>query len=237
MSLNVTIEYESIFDELIRKHGKLAVIREIQLREDTCISWQRKQGLTYDLQVIFIGKTGYGKSSTLNSIIGTNIFKTDDVSSCTKTLHSAEYRIYNDKPFYFSLCDLPGVGESSEADEKYLEWYRKILLKSNCVVYVMRADQRDYSIDEKIFNDLFQNSYEKKKVIVALNYADKVEPINRKHPFIPSDAQRKNLNEKVEVISRLFTIPSNNILYYSAVEEYNVSKLVNLIADVIKRQF
>ena len=70
-----------------------------------------------------------------------------------------------------------------------------------------------------------------------MNYADKVEPINRKYPFTPSDAQRKNLNEKVEVVSRLFAIPSRNILYYSAVEEYNVSKLVNLIADVIKRQF
>lgn len=237
MGLNIRIEYESQLDELIQAYKELAFLKKVMIHEDSCIAWQRKQGVTYDIQVIFIGKTGYGKSSTLNGIIGKDVFKTDDVASCTKRLHSAEYRIHEDKPYYFSLCDLPGVGESKEADEQYLEWYRSILLKSNCVVYVLRADQRDFSVDEKVFKDLFRTASEKRKVILALNYADKIEPINRKSPFSPSEAQLKNLNEKVYTISGLFDIPKSNILFYSAVERYNLHELVLQISNVVKSQY
>lgn len=237
LGLNVQIEYESDIDELIERYHNLSFLKTIQLREDASISWSRGNGVTYDLQVIFIGKTGYGKSTTLNSIIGNKVFETNDVTSCTKKLHSAEYKIHDNKPYYFSLCDLPGVGESSEADEKYLEWYRNILHKSNCVVYVLRADQRDFTIDEKIFSSLFQNQSEKGKVIVALNYADKVEPINRKYPFQPSEAQLNNLKERMNQVSRIFDIPKNNILYYSAGEGYNIVRLINGIKKVIQYQY
>lgn len=237
MGLSIQIEYESDIDELIDRYNSLAFLKHIQLREDASISWNRESGVSFDLQVIFIGKTGYGKSSTLNSIIGSKIFETNDVTSCTKELHSAEYRLDSKKPYYFSLCDLPGVGESSEVDEKYIEWYRNILLKSNCVVYVLRADQRDFTIDEKIFNSLFHSQTEKKKVIVALNYADKVEPINRKHPFRPSEAQLNNLKERMNQVSRLFNIPKGNILYYSAGESYNLESLISIIKKVIQYQY
>ncbi|WP_449619512.1 GTPase family protein [Robertmurraya sp. Marseille-Q9965] len=237
MGLDVQIEYESYIDELIERYHDLSFLKTIQFREDASISWNRENGVTYDIQVIFIGKTGYGKSTTLNSIIGNNVFETNDVTSCTKKLHSAEYKIHDNKPYYFSLCDLPGVGESSEADGKYLEWYRDILQKSNCVVYVLRADQRDFTIDEKIFSSLFKNQAEKRKVIVALNYADKAEPINRKYPFQPSEAQLNNLKERMNQVSRIFDIPPKNILYYSAGEGYNIEILVSMIKGVIQYQY
>lgn len=237
LSLDVQIEYESDIDELIERYSSLSFLKSIQLRADASISWDRESGTTYDLQVIFIGKTGYGKSTTLNSIIGNRVFETNDVSSCTKKLHSAEYKLHSKKPYYFSLCDLPGVGESTEADERYLEWYRDILLKSNCVVYVLRADQRDFTIDEKIFSSLFQNQAEKKKVIIALNYADKVEPINRKYPFQPSEAQLINLRNRVNQVSQVFDIQRGNILFYSAGEQYNMKILINAIRGIIQQQY
>jgi len=237
LGLNVQIKYEANIDELINRYNSLSFIKSLQLNEEASISWNRESGVTFDIQVIFIGKTGYGKSTTLNSIIGNNVFETNDVSSCTKELHSAEYKLHADKPYYFSLCDLPGVGESSEADEKYLKWYRDILHKSNCVVYVLRADQRDFSIDEKIFKSLFQNQTVKKKVIVALNYADKIEPVNRKYPFRPSESQIDNLKERLDQVINIFNIPNDNILYYSAGESYNIERLVSKIEKVIKNQY
>ncbi len=36
------------------------------------------------LPVMFIGKTGYGKSSLLNHIIGKSVFLTDDTRPCTQ---------------------------------------------------------------------------------------------------------------------------------------------------------
>jgi len=54
-----------------------------------------------------------------------------------------------------------------------------MLNKSNCVVYLIRADHRDFRIDLECFKALFEmeNENEKSKVILALNYADKIEPV------------------------------------------------------------
>lgn len=234
MNLSVSIEYESKIDELAKDFKSLSFLKNSTIHENNSISWQRKDCTSYDLQVIFIGKTGYGKSSTLNTIIGKDVFRTNDVLSCTKELYSAEYKINDRKPYYFSLCDLPGVGESDEADKQYLQWYRDILIKSNCVVYVLRADQRDFAIDEMIFSELFKNSIEKKKVILALNYADKIEPISRKLIFKPTGIQLENLNKKMNTVSNLFNMPKSNIIYYSAAQKYNVNELVNKISNIIK---
>lgn len=233
MGLTVKIEYVSNIDELIRHYNKLRVFKNKNIVESTSISWDRGGITSYDLQTIFIGKTGYGKSTTLNKIIKNDVFETDDVSSCTKELHSAEFKINNSKEYYLSLCDLPGVGESHRADKLYMDWYRKILLKSNCVVYVLRADQRDFSIDEKLFNDIFRNKEEKKKVIIALNYIDKIEPINRKYPFTLTGQQLENVKEKVNTVSKIFGVNKKDIVYYSASENYNISVLMNKVAQKI----
>lgn len=237
LGLNVQIEYESEIEELINRYNNLSFLKNLNLSENTSYLWQRESGTSFDLQVMFIGKTGYGKSTTLNRIVGSKVFDTDDIASCTKALHSAEYKLHANKPYYFSLCDLPGVGESTEADDKYLEWYRDILIKSNCVVYVLRADQRDFSLDEKIFNSLFHNLSEKKKVIIGLNYADKIEPLNRHYPFKASEAQIKNLNERIDQVQRIFKVLKSNILFYSAGEGYNVENLVGMIKNVIQQQY
>lgn len=234
LGLNVRIKYEAGIDELTKKYCDLSFLKTMEFSGDSSISWNRNNEVTYDIQVIFIGKTGYGKSTTLNSIVGNNVFETNDITSCTKEIYSAEYRINDDKPHYFSLCDFPGVGESVEADKKYLNWYKNILQKSNCVVYILRADQRDFTIDTEVFSQIFENKVERSKVIIALNYADKVEPINRKNFFQPSEAQLDNLKERVNQVSKIFDVPSKNILYYSAKEAYNIQILIKKIRDIIQ---
>ncbi len=70
--------------------------------------------------VVFIGKTGYGKSTTLNCLLGKDIFETDDIRSCTKESDYA-LLITNNKGIVF--CDLPGIGETRDADTKYRNEY------------------------------------------------------------------------------------------------------------------
>ena len=119
-----------------------------------------------------------------------------------------------------------------EADEKYLEWYRNMLIKSQVVVYVLRADQRDYSADEKVFKTLFKDNTAYEKVIMAINYADKIEPINRNEGL--SNEQIANLQRKVEYVSNIFKIEKNNIIYYSAKDQINIDLLVDKIAKKLK---
>lgn len=181
------------------------------------------------LPVMFIGKTGYGKSSLLNRITGTNLFPIDDIRPCTKEIDAAVYRLREYPSHFLALCDLPGVGENEQADRQYMGWYSGLLECSPCVVYVLRADQRDFSVDERVFQTLFLNEETRDKVIIALSYADKIEPINRGSEL--SEAQLDALERKVDQVSELFSIPSYRIFPYCAHTSYGVKDLVNEISE------
>lgn len=241
MGLRVHTVHSANINELIERYPCLKCLKSMRVPKDGMHTWKinnsyfrysNQEG--YAIQVMFIGKTGYGKSTTLNQIVGKEVFETSDVSACTKDLYEALYKTSPFDSTFFSLGDLPGVGESHYADDHYYTWYKEMLRKSDVVVYVLRADQRDFAVDEMIFKNLF-SSDDKKKVILALNYADKIEPVNRKRGL--TSEQLYSLQRKVYEVSRIFEMPRSNILYYSAVEKINLNLLVERISDKIGSKF
>lgn len=233
MELSVHIQHSAEIIELEKRYVCFEYLRNSSVIMDKNIDWDYEKQLVHGLQVIFIGKTGYGKSTTLNKIVGRNVFKTDDVAVCTKDLYCALYKISDDEKSFLILSDLPGIGESNYADQHYYSWYKDMLIKSQCVVYVLRADQRDYSIDEVIFKEMFKSSTEREKVMIALNYADKIEPISEQK--VLSQKQLLNLNKKMEYISAKFRIPKDDIVYYSATESINLEAIPLKIASKLKK--
>lgn len=240
MKLKVHTVYSAEINELTVRYPCLSFLEhffvpQIEMNQWTMSNdyWGYKDEIVHELQTMVIGKTGYGKSSTLNRIIGCGKFETDDVSVCTKDLYEATYRIDKRTKTFLSLCDLPGIGESNYADDHYYVWYRDMLEKSHCVLYVIRADQRDYAMDEMIFRNIFSDSSEKEKVVLALNFADKVEPVNR-HSVELLPKQRANLETKVNDVSKIFQISKRNIVYYSAKSNLNMDILVRCIAEKLK---
>ncbi len=192
---------------------------------------------------IFIGKTGYGKSTTLNALCGHELFETNAVTSCTKELFCIAYDLSN-RPKnalqktaaprdMFAFGDLPGVGESVIADQGYIEWYREFIASSDCVVYVLRADQRDFSIDQQTIAAVLP--HQKQNLLIGLNYCDAVEPLSRSRPFMPSQAQITNIERKCEEITRIFGIPREQIIPYSATEQWQLDVLVSKIAERIRK--
>jgi len=234
LGLSVEIVHESMLDELINEFGELSFLKGLDISKDNSICWEIHGKHSYCIQAMFIGKTGYGKSTTLNKICGQELFKTDEINSCTKSLFSAEYKLDIHKNHYFSLCDLPGIGESISADKAYVEYYAGMLKKSHCVVYVLRADQRDYTKDHEILKLLFKTEEQKKKIVLAVNFSDKIEPVSRFSPFIPSQKQIENMDRKLHEIQKLFKIPKSNIVFYSAAEGYNLNVVVEKIAGLLK---
>lgn len=239
MSLTVHINHSADIHELINKYQHFDFLKSIAINESNSISWSMsnsywnlKEAIIYQIQVMFIGKSGYGKSTTLNKIIGKDVFECDDIKACTKDLYSANYRLQKNENHFFALCDLPGIGESNDADVKYNEWYKEMLIKSQCVVYILRADQRDFSIDELLFKKLFKTSLERKKVIIALNFADKIEPLSRNLSLSPT--QIENLNTKVIDVQKIFNVSKGQVLYYSAQDMLNIDLLVDKMTKVIK---
>jgi len=211
--MEISIVHKSDIEELLRISFTFDFLQRYQIREQSRLLWYTSNGANqHAIQTMFIGKTGYGKSTTINRIIKREVFATDDIASCTKRLYCADYKIHKYKEHYFSFCDLPGIGQSEMADTQYMEWYRGMLEKSDCVVYLIRADQRDFVRDERVFQTLFKTKEQKRKVILAINYADKIEPVNRSMPFNPSFEQMRNLQEKKRYTSDIFNIPQSEII-------------------------
>ena len=130
---------------------------------------------------------------------------------------------------------MPGIGESNYADNQYYEWYRDMVKKSHCVVYLLRADQRDFAVDEILFKSMFASYEDRKKVIFALNFAEKIEPISRENQL--SSQQILNLNKKVKEVAQIFNVSREDILYYSAKDNINIDVLMKKISDKLKLNY
>ena len=231
MELKVNIMHESHIDVLIARYRYFEGFKDMVLTPKDRNIWNRKQGATYDAQVIFVGKTGYGKSTTINAIVGAGIMESRCNEPCTRVCQSVEYRLHPNKNHYISFGDLPGIGESIEADRAYLELYSNFLRKTDLPVYILRADTRDWTVDEKAFDILFKDGFSRSRVLVGLNYSDKIQPINRQYPFIPTCEQIGNIKEKIMAISKLFGVSERMIVPYSASENWNIRELARAISE------
>lgn len=230
--MKVSVKYDGNLRDLIERRPQFSKLITAKIACSDMRRWSRNDGSSHshDIQTIFIGKTGYGKSSTVNAFFGAEIMQTSDVKSCTRDAQSMEFKIRDGN--YFSFADLPGIGESKKRDDEYIPLYANMAKKSDVIIYLLRADTRDFSIDKTVHDTLFSSAHDRKKIIYALNFCDKIEPINRELPFSPSKEQSLNIREKVNSISNLFC-SKNSVIPYSASSGWNLDSLTDEILNVV----
>ena len=187
-----------------------------------------KEG-SYDKMILFVGKSGYGKSTTVNAFFGKKLLETSEVAACTRVCQCLEFHVGNNH--WLSLGDLPGVGENIERDNEYLKLYSEFFDYASVIVHVLRADTRDYSIDEHMTAKLINTPRMKEKVIYALGQCDKIEPLNRKISPTPSSDQLKNISLKLREVMDKF-LPKNPVVPYSAETGWNMSFLSDEIVRI-----
>jgi len=228
--LRCVIKAERSIDDLASVRAGFSVLPDYLPHKARATAWNRKHGVSHDLMVVALGKTGYGKSTTLNKLLQEDAFETSDISGCTRKLQSIEYRFVGDGGQYFcSFADLPGLGERTELDAEYYSLYRRTLANAHVVLYFVRPDQRDYSVDHRAFNELVAGANASDKVILVINAIDKIEPLNRSLPFVPSPEQHRALDQKVALLSRMFLVDRSSIVAVSGSEDYNLDELARMI--------
>lgn len=218
-------------DELSRRYRAFSKLKHARIKKAEHLKWKDTHSnlISHHIQVAFFGKTGYGKSTTVNAFFGKSIMKTSPVSACTRECNSLDFELSPN--FFLSLADFPGIGESEYRDKEYLEMYSNFLYLSSTIVYVIRADTRDYSVDISAYRKLFTEHTHKKKVILALNFCDKIEPTIRRYSSEPSPEQMININKKVNSVIDVFC-PINKIIPYSAETGWNMNNLAEAIVNI-----
>jgi hypothetical protein len=186
----------SNFLRKIEEHvgARLQSVREL-------ISAEQKKPLS----AAIFGQTGCGKSSLTNAVFGTN-FDVDDVKPCTKVPQAHHGR--DSSGHRITFWDLPGIGESAEADLRYLDLYADYAEKCDVVLWAFQADTRTVTCDSSALNAILEKLGPDKKgaflnrLSVVVTKADVISPTpwifakNKDRATIVASGETENMLDK-----------------------------------------
>ncbi len=211
-----------------------------------------KERLSYSPVILFMGKTGVGKSSTCNALFGAEMFKVDDVAACTRIIQVEDLELPGKS---LTLVDVPGVGENERYTQEYKDLYRAILTdgvkdkkgnrrQPDAIVFIFKADDRALQTELECYQYVLKNYLKKDqltRVVLAINQADKIEPIRGNGGWDvelarPGTRQLENIDRKRKVIAGAFEVETNLVIDYSAGELYNLDRLLERIVAVLPEE-
>jgi len=188
----------------------------------------------YTPKVGVFGDSGVGKSSLCNALFGSEIAKISHTSACTR--EAQEILIGSESSGGIKLLDVPGVGETPERHEEYLDLYKSLTTDLDLILWAIKSVDRNNMASIDAFKRIILPS--KCPVVFVVTQADLINPHrdwdidNNK----PGKNQQANLNEKVIEVSRIFEISTDRIVVVSATDNYNLSKLVSTMVKVLPNE-
>lgn len=176
----------------------------------------------YEPVIGIMGKTGVGKSSLCNALFQSEVTPISDVHACTRDV--LRFRLSRDQ-YSLILVDLPGLGESEQRDEEYDSLYRNILPELDLILWVIKADDRAFSVDECFYRRVM-TGYQQ-RVLFVVNQVDKIEPSHEWYVTgnAPSPHQLVNIEARLASIRQLFS-PLHPVCAVSARTEWNLPSMV-----------
>ena len=218
---------DSLVNELENDHTQVIFDDKILLKNIEQLKQQK-------LNILFVGATGVGKSSTINAIFNTDVAKVG-YSANPETATIQKFEIDN-----MVLWDTPGLGDNPEKDRLYaVEIANALKMKDTSgqllideVVVLIDGSNRDMKTAyEVIENVIVPYIGDTKRIIIAINQCDMaLKGRYWNYDLSQPEAQLTTfLDEKVASVRKRILESTGIItqpIYYSALHRYNISKLL-----------
>lgn len=141
--------------------------------------------------ILLAGRTGVGKSSTINSLMDKKVAEVGDFEPTTITVEKFENEI-NGVPF--TVYDSPGLCDDlaeEKKDYKYINEMVEKIEEFHSLWFVARLDETRVSRDEKVGIQLITKAFKKEvweKAVIVFTYADKIS--SEKYPRYVAERTR-----------------------------------------------
>ena len=171
-----------------------------------------KEASKREFNFLLLGRTGVGKSSTVNALIGENIAEVGDFTATTFQVKPYKSQIQG---INYSIIDTPGLCDNrpeKHQDELYLKEIKKRILSIDCVWFTTPLNETRLRSDElygiKVITKVFGKEIWDRSIIV-FTFADLIPP------------------EKY-----FFTLQQRTNLIVSAIQEYSGEAIAKQIPSV-----
>lgn len=198
------------------------------------------------LDIMVVGATGAGKSTTLNSFFQKDVSKVGKgVDPETMTLNS--YSLNN----CFRLWDTPGLGDGVARDRTHTKLLIDLMFKDyknegntfgfiDLILVIVDGTGRDMGTTYKLLNEIIVPNFQRSRILVTINQADMA--MKGRHwcnqSLKPLPLLEEFLDKKVNSIQqRVLEATGVRIkkpIYYSAEYNYNIDVLFDFIIDNMK---
>lgn len=173
--------------------------------------WKEIESSNLKLNILMAGKTGVGKTSLVNAIIGKEVgMVAKDGKPCTRENNG--YLPWETDSGNICFTDVPGFGEANAPTIdglSYEENVRRLGREANILLLVISCSDKALEKEEEFLSNWKKDpELSKVPIIVAINKIDAMKPIREWEPqrlniLHPSTEKERQIKSFVDYVSRL----------------------------------